>query len=406
MIAHLLDIRLNELAASRGCTYTRYADDLTFSTNEKTFPSSIAICDPAHPHRWLAGAGLNNRIAKAGFVLNAKKTRMQYCDSRQEATGLVVNAKVNVKKEFYKLARAMCWQLFTKGAAVEKVNGAPVVINPSKLRGMLAFIYHIKRWDETRREVSIEETEKRSFQRVYKDLLNYLSFFGQDRTTIVCEGKTDNVYMKCALRSLAAHYPTLVQVSGAKKAYLFQLFKFTTTAEAVQHLTGGASQLSNLLSDYRKMTKHFKGIPKQPTILIVDNDAGPKDLFKHLASLLKMTVDGSALYYFVYQNLYVVPVPKIGGSTAMEQLFEPKVLNTTLNGKKLDLTNKETDSTKFYSKNEFSVEVIQKKHSTINFDGFKPLLDAIAAVQKDYAKKAAALAAAAAVATAAATPAA
>ena len=39
IIANLLDIRLNELAAGNGCTYARYADDLTFSTNEKTFPS-------------------------------------------------------------------------------------------------------------------------------------------------------------------------------------------------------------------------------------------------------------------------------------------------------------------------------------------------------------------------------
>src|SRR5262249_53442119 len=110
-IGHLLDIRLNELAAGRGCTYTRYADDLTFSTDEKTFPPSIAIRDPTHRHQWLPGGSLKKRVAKAGFVINDQKTRMQYCDSRQEATGLVVNKKVSVKKEYYKLARAKCWQL-------------------------------------------------------------------------------------------------------------------------------------------------------------------------------------------------------------------------------------------------------------------------------------------------------
>jgi retron-type reverse transcriptase len=393
IIAHLLDIRLNELAAGRGCTYTRYADDLTFSTDEKAFPSSIAIRDPGHPHRWLAGPGLNKRVVKAGFAINAQKTRMQYCDSRQEATGLVVNKKVNVKKEYYKLARSMCWQLITKGAAFEKVNGAPMVVDASKLRGMFAFIYHVKRWDDARGKVPVEETEKRCFHRVYADLLNYLSFFGQAQPTIVCEGKTDNVYIKCALRSLAAHYPTLVQVAGTRKNLLVQLFKFTKTAETVQHISGGASQLHNLLSNYRKMTKNFKGTPKHPTILVVDNDSGPEKLFKHLSNLLKKPVDGSDPYYFVYENLYVVPVPKIGGAfTAMEKLFESKVLNTTLNGKKLDLTNKEPDGTKYYSKNDFSIEVIQKKQSAINFEAFKPLLDAITAAQKDYAAKVAAAA--------------
>src|SRR3954470_5601132 len=118
---------------------------------------------------------------------------------------------------------------------------------------MLAFIYHVKRWDETRRDVPIEETEKHCFRRVYADLLNYVSFFGQANPTIVCEGKTDNVYIRCALRSLAVQYPTLVQVGGGKKTLLVQLFKFTKTAQRVQNLSGGASQLNNFLRNYRKM---------------------------------------------------------------------------------------------------------------------------------------------------------
>jgi RNA-directed DNA polymerase len=102
----------------------------------------------------------------------------------------------------------------------------------------------------------------------------------------------------------------------------------------------------------------------------------------------KVTADGSEPYYFVYENLYVVPVPKISGAyTAMEQLFKPEVLDTKLNGRKLDLSNKESDASKFYSKNEFSIEVIQKNQSSIDFSGFKPLLNALVAVQKDYETK-------------------
>jgi hypothetical protein len=121
---------------------------------------------------------------------------------------------------------------------------------------------------------------------------------------------------------------------------------------------------------------------------VVDNDSGPEKLFKHLSNLLKKPVDGSEPFYFVYENLYVVPVPKIGGAfTAMEQLFEAKVLNEKLDGKVLDLTNEETDGKKFYSKNDFSIQIVQKNQSTIKFDGFKPLLNAIVAVQKDYAAR-------------------
>jgi hypothetical protein len=60
------------------------------------------------------------------------------------------------------------------------------------------------------------------------------------------------------------------------------------------------------------------------------------------------------------------------------------VLDTKLGGRILDLTNKETDGKKFYSKNDFSIHVVQKKQKSIKFDGFRPFLDNIVAVQKDY----------------------
>ena len=84
LIGHVLDVHLVALAASTGCTYSRYADDLTFSTNKGDFPAPIARPESTNsPHRWVPGKPLTKIVARNGFSLNPAKTRMQYHDSRQ-----------------------------------------------------------------------------------------------------------------------------------------------------------------------------------------------------------------------------------------------------------------------------------------------------------------------------------
>ena len=107
LIGHVLDIHLMRLCAKEGCVYTRYADDLTFSTNLAEFPPSIAVASSTDPHVWLPGKGLSRLVALSGFEINLAKTRMQYCNSRQEVTGLVVNRKVNVRSEYRRTVRSM-----------------------------------------------------------------------------------------------------------------------------------------------------------------------------------------------------------------------------------------------------------------------------------------------------------
>jgi RNA-directed DNA polymerase len=54
-------------------------------------------------------------VNHAGFNLNTSKTRMQYSDTRQEVTGLVVNKKLNTRHEYRHKVRAMAHRLFLSG---------------------------------------------------------------------------------------------------------------------------------------------------------------------------------------------------------------------------------------------------------------------------------------------------
>jgi RNA-directed DNA polymerase len=107
-------MHLVRLAAKVGCSYSRYADDLTFSTNKKEFPPEVARTEAAS-HVWLPGTELEKMITHSDFKINAKKTRMQYRASRQDVTGLVVNRRINIRREYRHNVRAMVHSLFRTG---------------------------------------------------------------------------------------------------------------------------------------------------------------------------------------------------------------------------------------------------------------------------------------------------
>jgi RNA-directed DNA polymerase len=55
LIGNILGVRLAKLASVNGCTYSRYADDLTFSTNKPIFPPDIARPVQGQAHLWELG---------------------------------------------------------------------------------------------------------------------------------------------------------------------------------------------------------------------------------------------------------------------------------------------------------------------------------------------------------------
>jgi len=115
-IASALDRRLLRLARQNKLTYSRYADDITLSTNLAQFPPAIAVREQLDGggFKVQAGDALEQAIAACGFAINARKVRIQGLGMRQEVTGLVVNQRLNIERDRVRRLRAMlhAWQKF------------------------------------------------------------------------------------------------------------------------------------------------------------------------------------------------------------------------------------------------------------------------------------------------------
>jgi len=103
IVCQSLDYHLVKLAKHYRCFYSRYADDITFSSNKNIFKKDKFLND------------LNTIISKQGFNVNEKKTRLQKHTQRQEVTGIIVNQKPNLKRDYVKKVRAMLYNWEHKG---------------------------------------------------------------------------------------------------------------------------------------------------------------------------------------------------------------------------------------------------------------------------------------------------
>ena len=392
LLTSALDIALSRLARRERCTYTRYADDLTFSTNKRSFPKAIAAPLRESNGPWEPGDDLRYRIFRSGFRINPRKTRMQHYWSRQEVTGLAVNSKVNIPNNYLKLVRARVEQVVSGKAAFADVAGTHFPLTEAQVQGMLAHIFKVKA-EEIGFKRPKDKTALPSYLRTHQKFLDFMHFANFDRPKIICEGKTDNAYIRLSLRAHDKSYPILISDDGSKKL-LLSLYRHTRIARVAQGIGGGTGDLAGFVRAYEERIRATRvEIPDHPVVVVVDNDDGPRGKGGIFGAVKQVSgashVDGTAKFYHVISNLYLVPTPMLagGGHSMIESFLDAKVLGAKLGGKVLHLDEKTFDKTKHFSKELFVKHVVQKNASTIDFSGYKPLLDAISEAIEDYYKK-------------------
>ncbi|MDM0002559.1 retron Ec67 family RNA-directed DNA polymerase/endonuclease [Variovorax sp. J22P240] len=396
LIGNVLDVHLIKLARRNDCVYTRYADDLTFSTNLPTFPEDLALVEGG---AWAIGAPLANVIKQSGFAINSAKVRMQYEDSRQTVTGLVVNRKANTAATYRSSLRVMARTLFRTGSFTHDSLIKDAAGNLTKkaepgtaeqLQGMLAHIKHVDQFNADVRDKKDTGTPGRV--RLFKRFFLFSQFFCAPTPVILCEGKTDNTYLLHALRSRAATFPELASVSAAGEIkLLLRIFKYVNrSAGKTLNLSGGQGELSKFIAAYLdEVFKHFKapGVSQNPVILVVDHDDGGKGPYAAASKEMKKHFDMLKPFEHVAANLYLVPSPLPVGATSscIEECFQPATLATTLGGKKFNYKSKQINEAKEYGKAYFAEHVVTPNAATIDFSGFDPLLARIKDVVAHYA---------------------
>jgi retron-type reverse transcriptase len=387
LVASILDARLNKLAKTHGCRYTRYADDITFSTNIKIFPDEIASQVEG---AWVVGKRLEKEIERAGYKVNSKKTRMQEKTGQQVVTGLTVNKKPNITADYYRLARSMCHSLFSSGTFLLPKNSIKVGEKETSksLQGILAHIQHIK--DKTDyREKSSKKGLPSSHTKLHRKLLNYLTFCASSSPVIVCEGKTDNVYIRCATRSLLPPPNIFYEGTGNDTREKVKLFNYTQQTQDVMLLGGGYGDIKNLVLVYDEMIESFSHKPlTHPVIIVIDNDDGAYPIFSVIKNTYGITIEhkSTADYYHICKNLYLVKTPeskKPNNWSCIEDLFDKTTLSTILDGKSFN-PNQKPGETHSYGKHYFAEYVVKKNKSSINFSGFAKLLHRIQSAISSY----------------------
>jgi RNA-directed DNA polymerase from retron ec67 len=296
LITRILDYRIVKIAKKYRFTYSRYADDMTFSTNRELNSNKLRASKELENFL----AELEELIISSGFEINPKKTRLSNDMQRQEVTGLVVNKKINVKREYVKNTRAMAFQLYKDGAF--EIDKKPGTLN--QLTGRFAFIFQIDQYNnyllykksliqnnlesqkyllgrnsskkseseyywkyifynkDLQKELfdnkkhnthnlptefySIPENEKEVYmslfnskEKEYKKFLFYKYFFGNDKPIIITEGKTDPRYIKAALKNLYQKYPELIEKDGNDFTFKIEFLNHTNTIEYLFNVPEG-----------------------------------------------------------------------------------------------------------------------------------------------------------------------
>lgn len=392
LICEILDMRLLSIARKYKLDYTRYADDITFSTNRASF-----LEDQADFLSEVSAV-----IEKSGFTINQKKTRLQYKQSKQKVTGLIVNQKVNIDRDYSKETRAMAYQQYKTGSF--EIGGNSGTLN--QLEGRFSFINQLDQYNNQLDGKRHGAYYLNGREKQYQAFLFYKYFYLTKKPLIVTEGKTDILYLKAALKKLYKEYPNLIE-KNEKGEFTFKISFFRRSARWKYFFDmsmDGADAISKLYGYYVEgegtpnYFDYFHNLtgkePANPVIFLFDNEMisdrplrkfiGGRNIQKNVKPELESHQKAQMI---LESKLYIMTNPLVEGHNEceIEDLFPAEILNQKIDGRSFSRNGK-GNIEKYYNKDVFSRH-IYSNYENIDFSGFKELLDTLDSIVVGEGKK-------------------
>lgn len=377
LIGNILDVKMVKLAKEYKFTYTRYVDDLTFSTNLPQFSEKIARLND---NNWVIGSALKHAINSSKFEVNPQKTRLTNKYNRQEVTGLTVNRKVNISKEYYRYTRSMVQKFCAEGEFFKsKVHMDKQKISREALNGILSHIFQITNKQQVEFDTKTKNyDELQSIEKLYVKFLFHHYFVHPQRMIIIGEGYTDPIHLKMACHNLHPKSLCFIKFSSLQQTKRFS---------KIMGYSGGTGLLNKFLKNYKIIYK-AKTTSLKPCLIIIDGDAAGdgviktarsefKNSFKEIKSLSlnsSMNLD----FYHLFNNLYIIQLPK---NKVIENFYDPSVTNSLIGSRTYNSSNNTFDLTKFYGKMELIEKIISPNQDTIDFSKFDLIFNTIFHIQ-------------------------
>lgn len=244
-VCDFLDKKLRRLSSRHGVKYSRYADDMTFSSMHNVYKEDCVFMK-----------SLFSIIEEERFTVNPGKTRLQKRGERQEVTGLTVNDKVNTAHKYtrelrnilymwekygYKDAYASFYRHY-KAAKGHVKKGEPVLENViigkldflkmvkgendavytkfcSRFEALNPSLYDSKKTNEKSKVNYIESYSTAEFERIFNTKIKFIMNNEGKLSAVYKMGKKEySIYISSAVKDIV-----LTEKAKPRKDYRFTI---------------------------------------------------------------------------------------------------------------------------------------------------------------------------------------